>query len=487
MALGLHGLNVMRPRQRHYLNTPNASGFNGSETERLEADYLFAALMGMTVPRPAGPRVPTAPQRVSQKAIRTTKAPLADRWMMGESADVNVSVVLHGMFGGDLSATVTIKTTSGATVSTHGVAGTNPQFTATLPAEGRYRITVTPTAASPDDRYIRTTKSLRTRSSDTTLTISLNVHRENFKNVLDTWRANNVDPASAQRVSSVPLCGKLPQLNRAAHAKCAAANAAWNALNPTLRAEIEQSLPIVGGYNKRTTSAGGFSNHSIGAALDVNYNMETKQNYHFLRTDAEHTALLRLVQTVVRNDPTFASYDIFARRTGVDLTQWDAAATFNRLFPWYIEAAVARTNGATAPNLPTPSGAPSNLPQTAARLTTTREQVKAARDATRDQALKETLGTVDREWDSISAWLYGSRVGRGSSATTLVGMIPMHRKFVELMLTAGWSWGGNWRGSKDYMHFEDTAVLPQVTIGAAGATSESFGTEDERDVHDGDD
>ena len=49
----------------------------------------------------------------------------------------------------------------------------------------------------------------------------------------------------------------------------------------TSEGEVTDSLVSIGGYNRRTTSAGSFSNHSTGCAVDINENLATYQNMHF--------------------------------------------------------------------------------------------------------------------------------------------------------------------------------------------------------------
>ena len=41
-------------------------------------------------------------------------------------------------------------------------------------------------------------------------------------------------------------------------------------------------------------------------------------------------------------------------------------------------------------------------------------------------------------------------------------MIPLHPKFLEVMLAARWGWGGDWVDQKDYMHFEDRAAMRRM-------------------------
>jgi hypothetical protein len=419
----------------------------GTARERQEADLFYAALMGR---RPARGRL--------LEAAEDDPAPTMD-----------VTVRVHGRFGGDLSSRVTVKE-GGKTLASGTLGPSDAEVTLTVARAARYTIAVVPTAAAPDDRYRATTQKVKAASA---VTLKLNVNRWNEKNVYDTWRDNDIDVAKARQVSRKPLCGRRVNVNREAEARVEAANRAFLALPEATRDAITAALPIVGGYAFRTQTTGAFSNHSLGTAIDVNYNLARKQNHHFrLGSDDEgkHARrVLTFVQEVVRTGAAFATFDIFASRT--DLLQWDAAAAFNRLLPPYLEALVARAQGTTPPTTTEPPAtAGAVLPERARALAVTRADVKRARDATSDKGMKANLDLVHAEWDTLDAWLYGADVvEEGAVRGRLLGMIPMHRTFVSLMLDAGWSWGGNWKGSKDYMHFEDRGALARLQVTKAAA------------------
>ena len=40
---------------------------------------------------------------------------------------------------------------------------------------------------------------------------------------------------------------------------------------------------------------------------------------------------------------------------------------------------------------------------------------------------------------------------------------PLDANFVRILLDAGWDWGGNWKGEKDYMHFQDVDAIAAAT------------------------
>jgi hypothetical protein len=471
-----------------------------SEQERRDAELFFADLMGLralTAPRPTPVRPPVparwtanvpvaAPIAVPTAPARKPYEDYAENVYLATeddgpvAANIDVTVRLHGLFGGDLSSSVTFKVGK-KTVATSSVGASASEVTVSVPKEKKYTIVITPSAAKPDDRYRATTKTYSPKAPYThnALTVELNVNRWNEKNVYETWRDNDIDVSKAKQVSRKPLCGRSAQLNAEAEAKRDAVQKAFLALDATLQKEITDSLVIVGGYAFRTQDTGAFSNHSLGTAVDVNYNMEKKQNYHFRlsnKSTGKHLKrILSFVQEVVRTDAAFTSFDIFAKRT--DLVQWDAAAAFNRLFPPFIEALVARARGTAATaSVVAPARAGANMPEAARALTVTRNDIKQARDATTDKDIKQKLDLVLLEWDAFSAWLYGADVvdEKNRVLGRLLGMIPMHKKFVELMLNAGWSWGGNWKGSKDYMHFEDTAALARLQVVKPKAAEASY-------------
>jgi hypothetical protein len=446
-----------------------------SERERREADLFFADLVGQPIAR-------QLPQRRAPEAIESAEADTID-----------IAITVRGMFGGDLSGTVTVKPKDSSTVlATQTIAAGDDDATVTVEKRDAYDIDFKPSATAPDDRYRKTSKEYKPKAPYTSnaVTVKLAVNRWNAKNVYDTWTANNIDTAKAKLVSKKPLCGHSPNVNKEAEAKLEAANKAYLALSSTLQTEIKDSLKIVGGYAFRTQTTGAFSNHSLGTAIDVNYNMDVKQNHHFRLSgekDDPLRAILLFVQDVVRTESTFASFEILEKST--DLVQWDAGAAFNRLFPPYIEALVAHANGTTPTITPAPASTGANMPERARALTVTRADVKSARAKSTDKVEKAKLRLVYNEWRTFQAWLYGADVtnDNGKVLGNMVGMIPMHRKFVELMVNAGWTWGGRWKGSKDYMHFEDTLAYTRLQKAAPAPKAGEDDEDHELEEHDVDD
>ncbi len=441
--------------------------------QRREADRFFADLVGRRPTRTAAEDEPTAP------------------------TEIDLLVRVHGRFGGDLSAEIRVRS-GGTDLATRTIGAAPGDLTFRVARRDRYEITVTPTAARPNDRYDRTRQNFRPRAPYTSnvASIALAVNRWNALNVYDTWDAERIDRARARDVSPQPLCGRRVQINRAAQTRLAAANAAFLALDAAARQEITSSLLITGGYALRTQTTGAFSNHSLGVAVDVNYNLSTKQNNHFRLGSGDegrnNRSVLEFVQEVVRMDPRYATYDLFASRT--DLLHWDAAAMFNVLFPPWLEGLVAQANGRTVVSAAPSTATFTASPQPARALSVTRVDVQRGSAVATDRDIRSKLALVLREWESIQAWLYGAPVTAddGRALGTLVGLVPMDRRFVELMIGAGWNWGGNWRGSKDFMHFEDRdafASLRTVGPGSGGATTEAEQDElselfeHEHDVH----
>jgi hypothetical protein len=193
-----------------------------------------------------------------------------------------------------------------------------------------YQVTFSPVAEKPDDRYLATSASVRVGASaaEATLSARLDVNRWNRKNVDDAWTGRNIDPDKADNVVQASLFGRSVNVSKAVVPRVEQTNALYEALPEATRAEIRESLFVTGGYAVRTTSQGGYSNHSVGFAIDVNYHESTKQNHHFEEND---TALLeRLVEPVVRTDPAFARFEIM-RDQG--LRQLHAAQAFKRAVP----------------------------------------------------------------------------------------------------------------------------------------------------------
>ncbi len=115
---------------------------------------------------PRGPGVGHRVAATGEAAAAPTTSPGAT------PASTTVKVTVNGMFGGDLSATIKVEaqekkgkmwkavvSASGAVTDSDGAAEPGPRSVSTditIERHKRYQITVTPTAAAPDDRYRKT-------------------------------------------------------------------------------------------------------------------------------------------------------------------------------------------------------------------------------------------------------------------------------------------------------------------------------------------
>lgn len=407
---------------------------------------------------------------------------------------VDLTVKWRGKLGGDLSAHVKIEGRADAksrwtTVHTEdiadpdGAAGARSQemsrvFNVARYAE--YQITIVPTAVDPDDRYRKTLKKAQVAAAAPTSTVSVNftMNRENDKNVDDIWQDKNIDPAKADDVVSLPLFGYNVTVNRIAKPRVVATQAAYLALPPETQVAIHDSLYVVGSRNKRTTTEGFYSNHSTGSAIDVNYNIGTKQAFHFEQGDM--ALLTKLVQPVVRTDPSFASFKISGNNSAKGVDQLRAADVFNERFPSYLADLMDRS--ADADRFAEIEAGNAGL----GVATVLREAhalqmfdsiapadinaaIKAAK-AANDTKKRAQLELIRDHWSQLRAWLFGAL---GNSNAKAKGMIPIREDVLLLFTNAGWVWGGDWDNEKDYMHFDDPLVAPAIKKNAPSAAAAS--------------
>lgn len=394
------------------------------------------------------------------------------------AAQVSLAITWRGVFGSDLSANVMVQRqtgkdawetlTSAQVADPDGAAGApGAQLSTTLKADrhDRYRIVVEPTAQAPDNRYQRTSKEIVVKAEDTSksVAVKLEVNRWNLKNVDDAWEKKNIDPARAADTVQTTLFGRKITVNRLVLPRVQRTDELFRALPEATQAEIVASIAIMGGYARRTTVDGTFSNHSTGCAIDINYNMDTRQNFHF--HDKEHEEHLAFVEAVVKSDPVHAGFFI-NRHKGQK--QLEASRVFNRQFPRYVlglldmevpaelDQAEVAVLGLANPFLsPEQLQAFTSASQLFAQVRVA--DLQAALKKTTDSTKKTKLRQVIKYWSLSRAWIEGRNVYDevDKKNKKLVGMIPLHEELLRIFLDAGWSWGGDWRLGKDYMHFED--------------------------------
>jgi hypothetical protein len=405
------------------------------------------------------------------------------------TSKVKLTIEWRGQFGADLSARLRVQgrndkrdkwTTLVEDVEVadadgvQGAASDKLSHTVEVDRYGEYSVTFSPVAEKPDDRYRDTSASVRVGASAAAATVStrLDVNRWNRKNVDDVWKGKNIDPDKADDVVSASLFGRTVSVNKAVVARVAQTNALYEALPETTKQAIRESLFVTGGYAVRTTRDGTYSNHSVGYAIDVNYHEGTKQNHHFEKK--EMPLLTDLVQPVVRTDPAFAQFDITA---DAGLRQLQASQVFNERFPAYL--ANLLDLGADAKELDQYLGFEKSIGAYAAYFRTLREQkartlfdgiddkmlskaIKAQKDATK----KTQLQLIQSNWGALRAWVFGTTVRdeKEKKDKRAVGMIPLREDVLKMFLDTGWGWGGDWKSTKDYMHFEDLDALSQVTL-----------------------
>jgi len=410
----------------------------------------------------------------------------------GVTASVSLSVSWTGKFGGDLSADVMVQrqknnkdwetlTTTRIDDPDQEAGGATQKLAATISVDrhSTYRIVLTPTAAAPHNRYARTTHQVSVGASESrkSASIGLGVNRWNANNVADVWKDVGIDPVKAADTVSTTLFGRRITVNRLVQPRVDRTNALYAALPPETQAEILDSIAIMGGYAMRTTSTGVFSNHSIGCAIDINYNMDTRQNFHFhQQKEMEH---LEFVGQVIATDPAYASFDIMKAQGQAQL---EASHVFNRRFPLFVAELLgtpieeSQSHDSALMNLVNPfwyAGLISEYTQAYALLATvTPKTLEDVANKTKDPAKNKMLLTVKRYWALSKGWIEGRPVvdAVDKREERLVGMIPLHEQLLQIFLDAGWGWGGNWRVTKDYMHFEDTQAMQALSASASGST-----------------
>ena len=397
-------------------------------------------------------------------------------------ATIDLKISWSGMYhddkvnAHDIKADVVVKSKKGGATLASG--NGDGSVTLSVTRGKSYYVVITPTAAKPDDRYSTTSKawSAKTVPTDADLAIkaSLTPNRWNLRNVDYVWRAKGIDATKANQIEKTTLFGHDIRVNKLALDKVKKANELFAKESAEIQKEITNSILVIGGYAKRTTSEGTFSNHSLGTAIDMNYNLGTKQNYHFKKKVKADEALLGLVQMVVRRASGKGSFDIW-KATGQ--AQLEASTIFNQEFPTYLREQMAAL-------LPKPAAAPTpssgswlgDLAQSALDAVIKAlnhksvfsqyspadiEKAIAAANKAGKKDVEAQLRVVHNNYNELKAWLEGAPIEGGT--TKQEGMIPLHKDLLKIMLAAGWDWGGDWSSAKDYMHFEDLAATSAIS------------------------
>lgn len=373
---------------------------------------------------------------------------------------VNLTINWSGVNNGILDASVVVK--SGKTTLNSGSGIGNVVLE--VDWAKKYLIEITPKfsnrKSNDKDRMYDFTKSVLKNTASTTgpdpaaltANIPLKVNRENWIHVDASWTRKKIDRTLALAITSTKFLGKYVEVNNLTIPKLVATQTAFEALTGDFT-RIVNSIARIGSRVVRTMTgtSGAYSNHSLGCALDVNANVPTKQNHHFLEKAEQR--LLTLVQQVVRDQ--VAGWETFDIATAKDLNQLDASNHFTNEFPkWLYNKAQLYS-----PFFPDGKSyfaeAPAIREYSDDRL---RVMIKAA-EQSRQKELKSHFETILAYKKILTSWEEGTVV----NGVTLKGMICLDRQFLTVMLAKKWRWGGNYNGlTKDYMHFEDMAAVGQI-------------------------
>ena len=423
------------------------------------------------------------------------------------SAAVDVTVDWQSPFGDDLSGTIILfgrSGTSGSWTRIDSKAVANAGST-TFSGATRYRYykaTVKPADdVEGDDQAVgkfKTTTDLTSGAVDAsapTATVGgrLELNRWNRDNVEQRHDREGIDAEQAGEddIRSTPLFGRRVRVHRLVVPRVERTNALYEALPEDEKAEIGRSMFVAGGYAYRNQvgKAGAFSDHSVGMAIDVNYNEGKTQNA-LMETPAERELLNKVVEPVVKSDPAHAGFKIWEAQGQAQL---EASHVFNEQFPRYLAELMQRDEDVAALDAADSAVSAAMTPGTLAAMPAavlarfhtasvmlqaiSKSDIEAAAAAQPDATKKRQLEIIASFWDSINAWVRGTTVTDKahkdadgntvpSENKTAVGMIPLDSRVLQMFLDTGWSWGGDWTGGtrKDYMHFEDESLMEQIRV-----------------------
>ncbi len=345
-------------------------------------------------------------------------------------------------------------------------------------------IRVVPTAAAPDDYFREKTKK-KVQITGDAIDIRLPFRRENDRYARQSWIENELDPDKVVSVQSVELLGHRIEVNELVVPRVEATNQYFLGpdLTPEERLEVKASIVRMGGYNTRTTSEGGYSNHSTGCAVDINENMSTKQAHHWKKKNTGDKQLMELFARVVRLDPALASYDPWKTEKREAIVA--ASDAFNARFPAYLAGLLDDALGGNTYSVLTGSVLAMFIDE--GRMLTSMvdpallDRAIAAAEKAAKPGTKKSLEAVKADWGHIRAWIEGivvykkkgdddkdwayaseheAAVAGGTEKRAvkgrLQGMLPLHPKLIETMEATGWEWLVHSQHAKDLMHFQDS-------------------------------
>ncbi len=413
-------------------------------------------------------------------------------------ATVDVTVSWASPFGNSLSGDVTLfgrAGTSGAwtRIDSQQVANANSATFAGATRFRYYKATVQPADDVPgDDQAVgkftktdMTSGAVGATASTARVSGDLELNRWNRDNVSQRHRREGIDPAQTGdgNMRGASLFTRVVRVHRLAVPRVERTNALFLALPAQAQQEIAASLYVTGGYAYRNQvgKRGAFSDHSVGMAIDVNYN-EGKMQNALMESQGELDLLNKLVEPVVRTLPEMADFDIWAAQGQQQLR---ASKVFNERFPRYLAELLGRDRDVNALDAADAAGAFGNglilkaIATGSLFAAVTPAMINAAATAEPDATKKAQLKLIASNWDSLRTWLVGANVvdkhpgernpdgtPRAHENKKAYGMIPLDERVLQMFLDAGWEWGGDWtRGTrKDYMHFEDPSLLDQIQL-----------------------
>ncbi len=360
----------------------------------------------------------------------------------------------------------------------------------------KYSVKVVPTATGADE-YYESAHREELVAKEQTVDVKLKYNRENIRFTQESWEKAGLDQTKVGDVETVPMLGRNVTVNKLVKPTVDKTNQYFNsnALTDDEREAVKKSLVKMGGYNKRTTSEGDFSNHSIGCAVDINENMDTRQSHHWKKTSKvkSTTGDVRLMNTfakVVRRESGWDKWDPWAE---MDAKDWlEANELFEKHFPAYFAALLDDALGGAANKAVAEMGEAFEWLgglDVAGKVLVSKHNKKSLEAAAKQakkagkNATAAELSNLAADWGSIRAWIEGivmykedgewaykadheKRVAEGKEKRAvkgeLEGMLPLHPKLVETMLAGGWSWLIDQQHAKDLMHFEDRAAMKQL-------------------------
>ena len=178
----------------------------------------------------------------------------------------------------------------------------------------KHDVRVVPTPAARDDDFYLPSVTKKFPAEAGTVDVNLVYNRSNRWFTDASWEKVGIDPAKAADMTTATMLGQSIQVNKLVLPTVKKTNDyfASSKLTDAERAEVTASIMSMGGYNRRTTTAGAFSNHSIGCAVDINALIATGQNDHVLKGDKAQARRMELFQHVVRRESSYSTFDVWA-------------------------------------------------------------------------------------------------------------------------------------------------------------------------------